>query len=251
MAHSILDSSSGNPNRSNAAGNCIEHLGYSGHRLSRAAAALPPGRTKDARAWTSAALLYQYDCFSALKYVNGTKEVNDAMWFLISLTELTSNALSMLAAYERFGSNMAAWAPPQTERDGYWGDDAVAAGGEEPHRGSGFPSDLSPPDARVCKDQGSGCYRTVQEAVNAAPDFGAARFVIYIKEGVYQETVRIPFEKTNVVFLGDGMGKTIITGDLNAQMAGVSTYNTATVGTRKKKLWPFLPSSFPACDSVR
>ncbi|CAA6660339.1 unnamed protein product [Spirodela intermedia] len=210
MAHSILDSSSGNPNRSNAAGNCIEHLGYSGHRLSRA----------DARAWTSAALLYQYDCFSALKYVNGTKEVNDAMWFLISLTELTSNALSMLAAYERFGNNMAAWVPPQTERDGYW----------ETTRDGGFPSDLSPPDAKVCQDQGSGCYRTVQEAVNAAPDFGASRFVIYIKEGIYHETVRIPFEKTNVVFLGDGMGKTIITGDLNVQIAGVPTYNTATVG---------------------
>jgi pectin methylesterase-like acyl-CoA thioesterase len=29
--------------------------------------------------------------------------------------------------------------------------------------------------------------------------------VISIKEGVYEETVRIPLEKKNVVFLGDGL----------------------------------------------
>uniref|UniRef100_A0A1D1YL43 Pectinesterase n=1 Tax=Anthurium amnicola TaxID=1678845 RepID=A0A1D1YL43_9ARAE len=233
MAQSVLHASSGNPNRSNAARNCVEHLGYSDRRLSRTAGALPRGRIKDARAWASAALLYQYDCFSALKYVNGTKQVDDAMWFLISLTDQTSNALSMLAAYERFGNNTAAWVPPQTERDGYWGDGPSAGGFGEGRAFStdGFPSDpSSTSNAIVCKDGGNGCYRTVQEAVDAAPDHGAERFVIHIKEGVYQETVRVPFEKTNVVFVGDGMGKTVITGSLHAQMVGVSTYNTASVG---------------------
>jgi hypothetical protein len=32
------------------------------------------------------------------------------------------------------------------------------------------------------------------------------------------------------VFLGDGMGKTVITGSLTAGQPGISTYNTATVG---------------------
>jgi hypothetical protein len=36
-------------------------------------------------------------------------------------------------------------------------------------------------------------------------------------------------EETNVVLVGDGMGKTVITGDLNADTSGVSTFNTATV----------------------
>uniref|UniRef100_A0A2N9G6X7 Pectinesterase catalytic domain-containing protein n=1 Tax=Fagus sylvatica TaxID=28930 RepID=A0A2N9G6X7_FAGSY len=58
---------------------------------------------------------------------------------------------------------------------------------------------------------------------------GEKRFVISIKEGVYEETVRIPLEKKNVVFLGDGMGKTVITGSLNVGQPGISTYNTATV----------------------
>ncbi|MQL85967.1 hypothetical protein Taro_018493 [Colocasia esculenta] len=231
MVRDVLEASAGNPNRTNAAESCIEHMGYSERRLARVADVVPLGRIKDARTWVGAALLYQDGCFGGLKYVNGTKLVDDTMSFLVSLTHLTSNALSMLPAYERFGNDTSAWAPPQTERDGYWGDDAAAGWSDQGSSFSGgFPSDLPPPKAKVCKDGGDGCYRTVQEAVNAAPDNGTERFVIYIKEGVYKETVRIPFEKTNVVFLGDGMGKTIITGSLNVGMVGISTFNTATVG---------------------
>ncbi|XP_078434689.1 plant invertase/pectin methylesterase inhibitor superfamily [Wolffia australiana] len=228
MARAILASSGANPNRSNAAGNCVEHLGASARRLAGVAAALPQGRAEDARAWLSAALLYQYDCFSALKYVNDTAQVDDAMRFLLSLTALTSNALSMLAAFQRYGADSAAWAPPQTERDGYWGAAAAAASAAGRARPGGFPSEAS---TVVCKGgAAAGCYATVQAAVDAAPDFGEDKFVIHIKQGVYEETVRVPFEKTNVVFLGDGTGKTVITGSVNAQMPGVSTYNTATLG---------------------
>ncbi|KAF5204197.1 Plant invertase/pectin methylesterase inhibitor superfamily [Thalictrum thalictroides] len=56
------------------------------------------------------------------------------------------------------------------------------------------------------------------------------KFVIKINERVYEETVRIPFEKKNVVFLGNGMGKIVITGSLNDGQPGISTYNNATVG---------------------
>lgn len=84
-------------------------------------------------------------------------------------------------------------------------------------------------NATVCKT-GMCNYHTVQKAVDAAPQNGGKWFVVYIKAGVYEETVRVPFEKTNVVFVGDGMGRTVITGSLNADMVGVSTYNSATVG---------------------
>ena len=86
----------------------------------------------------------------------------------------------------------------------------------------------------MCKDGGAGCYRTVHEAVNAAPDnvnVGEGRFVIHIKEGVYEERVRVPLKKRNVVFLGDGMGKTVITGSASVGgQPGMTTYNSATVG---------------------
>ncbi|XP_018859093.1 probable pectinesterase/pectinesterase inhibitor 51 [Juglans regia] len=227
MVKSILDSSAGNANRTTAAKNCLESLRISEYRISRTTEdALPHGRIKDARTWMSASLLYQQDCWSALKYANDTQMVNSTMSFLDSLVGLTSNALSMVFSYGIFGNETGSWAPPKTERDGFW---EGGAGSGSDFRG-GFPSKLMA-DATVCKDGSGGCYKTVQEAVNAAPDnAGERKFVIHIREGVYEETVRIPLEKKNVVFLGDGMGKTVITGSLNVGQPGISTYNTATVG---------------------
>lgn len=174
----------------------------------------------------SAALLYQYDCWSALKYVNDTGKINETMAFLDSLTGLTSNALSMIMSYDLFGNDTDSWKPPATERSGFWeGGGQTSAG----HSG-GVPPGLTP-DVTVCKDGGGGCYKTVQEAVNAGPDNeDGQRFVIRIKEGVYEETVRVPLEKRNVVFLGDGIGKTVISGSLNMGQVGMTTYSTATVG---------------------
>ncbi|PKA54552.1 putative pectinesterase/pectinesterase inhibitor 51 [Apostasia shenzhenica] len=225
MAESILSASSSNPDRATAARNCLDDLSLSARRLSAAAAAVG---VANSHAFAGAALLYQYDCWSALKYVNSTRQVAAAMSFLDSLYALTSNALAMIAALRRFGPDVSLWAPPQTERDGYWGDlsSTVAAEGG----GGLFRLHLvAAPDLTVCPS-GECDHRTVQEAVNAAPDYGLKRFTIFIKAGIYRETVRIPFEKTNIAFVGEGIGRTVITGDLNAEMSGISTYNTATVG---------------------
>ncbi|XP_008798990.1 probable pectinesterase/pectinesterase inhibitor 51 [Phoenix dactylifera] len=234
MLQSILNASekASNLNRTNTARICLEVLSYSDRRLSAAfSRALPAGALADARAWASAALLYQYDCWSGLKYVNDTTQVSDAMAFLAGLANLTSNAVAMLAALQRYGPDIARWGPPQTERDGYWADHVVSsfaaaatAAGTTGH----LPSEPNP-DFTVCKGGGCG-YATVQAAVDDAPEGAASLFVIYIKTGVYEETVRVPYEKTNLEFVGDGMGKTVITGSLNAGMVGVTTYNTATVG---------------------
>ncbi|CAL9191966.1 unnamed protein product, partial [Musa hybrid cultivar] len=53
--------------------------------------------------------------------------------------------------------------------------------------------------------------------------------MIYIKEGLYKEMVRMPFKKTNLVFIEDRMGKTILTSSLNVDIVDVSTYNTAII----------------------
>ncbi|GAV56837.1 Pectinesterase domain-containing protein/PMEI domain-containing protein [Cephalotus follicularis] len=227
MVKSILDASAGNQNRTNAANTCLQVLSMSEARTSSANDSLPRGRIKDARAWMSAGLAYQYDCWSGLKYVNDTGMVNETMSFLDSLIGFSSNALSMVMAYDNLGNKTASWWAPRTERDGFWevsGNDGAQLGFN-----GGVPSKLTA-DVTVCA---AGCtYQTVQDAVNASPanNDGTRRFVIYIKEGVYEETVRVPFEKKNVVFLGDGMGKTVITGSLNVGLLGVTTYNSATVG---------------------
>ncbi|XP_075656414.1 putative pectinesterase/pectinesterase inhibitor 51 [Castanea sativa] len=227
MVKSILASSADNKNRTNAATNCVEFLQNSQYRISITTNdALPRGNLKNARVWMSASLLNQYDCWSALKYANDTKLTNETMSFLDSLTNLTSNALSLLFSYDNFGNNTAAWVPAKTERDGFW--EAVKKSGGGGGFKGGVPTDLKA-DVTVSKD-GSGSYKTVQEAVNAAPEDGSGkRFVIRIKAGVYEETVRIPLAKKNVVFLGDGIGKTVITGSSNVGLLGMTTYATATV----------------------
>ncbi|XP_028788251.1 pectinesterase-like [Neltuma alba] len=79
----------------------------------------------------------------------------------------------------------------------------------------------------VAKD-GSGRFKTVKEAVAAAPDNSKTRYVIYVKKGVYKENVEIGSKKKNVMLVGDGMDSTIITGSLNF-IDGTPTFRTATV----------------------
>jgi pectin methylesterase-like acyl-CoA thioesterase len=135
----------------------------------------------------------------------------------------------MIVSYDLFGNDTDLWRPPRTERDGFWEDYGSGLFGAGPS----VPANLKP-DVTVCKQTGSGCYGTVQEAVDAAPDnvdVGGGRFVIHIKEGVYEERVRVPLRKRNVVFLGDGIGKTVITGSASVGLqVGMTTYNSATVG---------------------
>ncbi|KNA05831.1 hypothetical protein SOVF_186670 [Spinacia oleracea] len=231
MVQQILSDSAHNPNRSRAAQTCLEVLGNSQVRTSAAEDALSRGKLKDARAWTSAALCYQYDCWSGLKYVNDSASINSTMsFFNNTLIASTSNALSMLRAMDALGSNLASWAPPRTERDGFWEPIAAGTGSDDKKFGS-LASSFTKEDVTVCK--GAGCtYGKVQDAVDKAPEnlVGGKKYVIKIKEGVYDEIVRVPFNKKNLVFLGDGMGKTVITGSLNVGMQGITTYNTATVG---------------------
>ncbi|KAK4486786.1 hypothetical protein RD792_006628 [Penstemon davidsonii] len=229
MVHDILNASSGNQNRTKAAKSCKQVLQYAYYRTNLAHNALPQGKIKDARAWMSAALVYQYDCWSGLKKVNDTPLVVETMAFLnTSLMASTSNALGMLVNFDIFGENTKSWRPPKTERDGVW-----EIGSDRDKKVGGFPSGLKA-NITVCKSEDACDYKTVQEAVNAAPTKnirGLGKwFVIFIKAGVYAETVRVPMKKKNVVFLGDGMGKTIITGSRNVGLQGLSTFKTATLG---------------------
>lgn len=64
----------------------------------------------------------------------------------------------------------------------------------------------------VAKD-GTGDFKTVQEAINAVPNLRNKRTVIYIKEGVYKEKLTLPATKTNVSLIGEDNKKTILTYD--------------------------------------
>ncbi|GLT65435.1 hypothetical protein SLA2020_378690 [Shorea laevis] len=83
------------------------------------------------------------------------------------------------------------------------------------------------PDVVVAKD-GSGKYKTLKEAVAAAPSKSKTRHVILVKKGIYKENVEIGSSKKNLMIVGDGMGATIITGSLNV-VDGSTTFKSATV----------------------
>ncbi|KAL8519816.1 hypothetical protein ACS0TY_010668 [Phlomoides rotata] len=81
-------------------------------------------------------------------------------------------------------------------------------------------------DVVVAKD-GSGRFKTISEAINLAPVNNAHKFVIYVKQGKYYENVRIGENRWNIIMVGDGMDKTIVSGHF-CNRSGESTFNTAT-----------------------
>lgn len=71
----------------------------------------------------------------------------------------------------------------------------------------------------VSKD-GKSDFRTVSEAVEAAPTYSPSKVCILIRMGEYHEMVEIGPQKANLVFIGEGIQKTIITS--NASFDGAS-----------------------------
>jgi len=68
------------------------------------------------------------------------------------------------------------------------------------------------PDFIVSAD-GSGNFKTVQEAINAVPDFRNKITIIFIKKGVYKEKLVLAASKKNVKFIGEDLKETILTYD--------------------------------------
>ena len=91
-------------------------------------------------------------------------------------------------------------------------------------------------DVIVAKD-GSGAYQTIKEAIIALSHWkrsSTQRSVIYVKEGTYTENIEIERALKNVMLVGDGIDKTIITGSRSVT-DGYTTYRSATFGKRVHK----------------
>jgi pectinesterase len=71
-------------------------------------------------------------------------------------------------------------------------------------------------DIIVAQD-GSGDYKTVQEAFNAVPDFRKVTTTIFIKNGTYKEKLNLSNSKSLVKIIGENVDKTILTYDDWAQ----------------------------------
>ncbi len=85
-----------------------------------------------------------------------------------------------------------------------------------------------PKSFTVAKD-GSGDFKTIQEAVNAVRDWSEVQVPIFIKNGVYREKLVIPAQKSRISLLGEDKDKTIITYDDYSGKSGINTYTSHTV----------------------
>lgn len=83
----------------------------------------------------------------------------------------------------------------------------------------------------VVAADGSGDFKTVQEAINAVPDFRNAITVIFIKNGVYKEKLNLSASKRLVTLIGESLENTIVTYDDYAQKKNIFGENMGTSGS--------------------
>lgn len=81
------------------------------------------------------------------------------------------------------------------------------------------PVAVTPAKMTVVAKEG-GDFKTVQEAINAAPDNSSRRHVIFIKNGEYREKLTIPESKTNLSFVGESKEGTVLVYRDNANTPG-------------------------------
>lgn len=95
-----------------------------------------------------------------------------------------------------------------------------------------------PTELTVAQD-GSGDFRTIQEAIQACRDLGEKRVTIHIRKGIYREKLIIPSWKTNISLIGDHRDSVVITGNDHTgklvpggrDMHGLDKYQTYTSHT--------------------
>ena len=84
-------------------------------------------------------------------------------------------------------------------------------------------------DTIVVSRDGTGNFRTLQEAIESARAFMDYTVTIYVKNGVYKEKVIVPSWVENVDIIGEDRDKTIITYDDHANINKMGTFRTYTV----------------------
>ncbi|XP_055829700.1 probable pectinesterase/pectinesterase inhibitor 34 [Solanum dulcamara] len=216
---------------------CLELLEDSVYLLSRSLTSVspgagksPPGNNNDVQTWLSAALTNQDTCTEGFADVTGN--VKDQMATkLKDLSQLVSNCLAIFAAVN--GNDDFAGVPIHNRRRRLMGT-VVSAKNEN------FPKWLSRKDRKlldapvstikadmiVSKD-GNGTFKTIAEAIKKLPDYSTRRIIIYVKAGRYEEDIlKVGRKKTNVMFIGDGKGQTMISGGKSVSQ-NLTTFHTA------------------------
>ncbi|KAJ8755746.1 hypothetical protein K2173_024290 [Erythroxylum novogranatense] len=187
----------------------------------------------DLKTLLSSAITNQDTCLDGLSNEDADKHVREALLAgEVHVEKMCSNALAMIK--NMTDTDIAAELMMKEKTT-----NRKLKEEEENHDQNVWPKWLSGADRRLLQStsvtpnvvvaaDGSGNYRTVSAAVNAAPKKSSTRYIIKIKAGVYRENVEVTKSHTNIMFVGDGRKTTIITGSRNV-VDGSTTFHSATV----------------------
>ncbi|XP_021278382.1 LOW QUALITY PROTEIN: probable pectinesterase/pectinesterase inhibitor 34 [Herrania umbratica] len=190
------------------------------------------GTNQDVMTWLSAALTNQDTCSEGFEGVSGAVK-DQVAEKMKDLSELVSNCLSIFAAS---GGDDFAGVPIQNRRLLATDDDISGENIDDEH----FPKWLGrkerellnapvstiQADIIVSKD-GNGTVKTITEAIKRAPEHSTRRIIIYVRAGRYEESnLKVGRKKINLMFIGDGKGKTVITGGKSV-FDNMTTFHTA------------------------
>ncbi|KAG9451884.1 hypothetical protein H6P81_004788 [Aristolochia fimbriata] len=225
----LLKNAEKDPFTKEALHNCEELMQYSIDDLKTSLGKLGPfditkldDVVEDVKIWLSAVVTYQETCLDGFEGAD-TETGKKMKTLMEAAAELTSNILAMVTELSKIvagldlqsllhrrllesESDMPEWVSDTGRR-------LLAA------------SQLTP-NVVVAQD-GSGKFKTINEAVATVPLKSNDTFVIYVKAGVYKEQVVIDKYMWNVIMVGDGPEKTKVTGSLN-YIDGTPTFKTAT-----------------------
>jgi pectinesterase len=84
----------------------------------------------------------------------------------------------------------------------------------------------------VVAQDGSGDYKTVQEAFDAIPKSNPEHTVIFVKNGIYKQVITLEADKNNVVLIGENADKVILSFDnYSSKINPVTTKGYGTSGS--------------------
>ncbi|XP_062105048.1 probable pectinesterase/pectinesterase inhibitor 21 [Humulus lupulus] len=186
----------------------------------------------DLKIWLSAAVTYEQTCLDGFE--NTTGDAGERMKSLLKTSqELTSNGLAMVTEISTILSsyNIPMNISRRLLSTDYYKHESSSETPKWVNEGQrrllAVKGSKIKADVVVAKD-GSGKYKTINEALKDIPKKNTKTFVIYIKQGVYAEKVMLDKHMTHVMMIGDGPTKTRITGSDNF-IDGTQTFKTATV----------------------
>jgi pectinesterase len=85
------------------------------------------------------------------------------------------------------------------------------------------------PQMLTVAQDGTGNYKTIQEAVMAVRDYSDVQVTIHVKKGIYKEKLVIPPQKIRIKLVGEDKANTIITYNDYSGKGAINTYTSHSV----------------------